>query len=60
MAPAWQLQLKRVHLVLTKICRTTATTTSVVTSSASPVRDRKRPRASKVRLRIGASGLSIP
>ncbi|KAH3895710.1 hypothetical protein DPMN_019875 [Dreissena polymorpha] len=23
MAPAWQLQLKRVHLVLTKICRTT-------------------------------------
>ncbi|KAH3870331.1 hypothetical protein DPMN_033513 [Dreissena polymorpha] len=23
MAHAWQLQLKRVHLVLTKICRTT-------------------------------------
>ncbi|KAH3705681.1 hypothetical protein DPMN_018931 [Dreissena polymorpha] len=22
MAPAWQLQLKRVHRVLTKICRT--------------------------------------
>ncbi|KAH3874042.1 hypothetical protein DPMN_037283 [Dreissena polymorpha] len=51
MAPAWQLQLKRVHLVPKSAeprgFKRTATTTSAVKSSASPVRDRERPRASK-------------
>ncbi|KAH3790425.1 hypothetical protein DPMN_168624 [Dreissena polymorpha] len=65
MAPAWQLQLKRVNLVLTKICRTTWLQENSYYNFRSEVVciASEGPGATTCferRLRTGASGLSIP